>query len=386
MGCRSMSNPSWDLSFLSWLLLLCRGVHCCRSCLSIWPSKLRTVCRWILCKTNREVLSLCSVFQKTNTTSTCITPSTHWELHTTTAPSCTTGNDTSPRMANPRSLRRMEWVTSDQLLRLRYDYANLRHLSSRFRRVFEMLACTLRVTFVQSWSDALHSSISHTFPRRRLVTEETCQASTSSKWNCFTNAPPVEAGAETEAETETVAQEVWRTSTAEICWTTPAYHDTINHQLIKHCQSVGRSGIWSVSCSVGHLVHCSFMYPSIQFIQQRVSQLALLSSVGSPSVSYSWFIHSSIYESIHPFNPSLIHINRAYSLYFGSHTWLFSVVSFTDWLIYSFAFAGNCNDLKSSCPYWAKKGYCQGQYETYMNTYCKKSCNKCGEISNLGNW
>ena len=39
--------------------------------------------------------------------------------------------------------------------------------------------------------------------------------------------------------------------------------------------------------------------------------------------------------------------------------------------------ADSCKDKNSSCGKWAKRGFCTGTYETYMNANCKKSCNVC---------
>ncbi|KAL9967919.1 hypothetical protein ACROYT_G026227 [Oculina patagonica] len=42
------------------------------------------------------------------------------------------------------------------------------------------------------------------------------------------------------------------------------------------------------------------------------------------------------------------------------------------------SFAHGCADKDPrNCPYWAKKGYCTGQFESYMKTNCQKSCNLC---------
>ena len=37
-----------------------------------------------------------------------------------------------------------------------------------------------------------------------------------------------------------------------------------------------------------------------------------------------------------------------------------------------------CEDKNQYCPDWARKGYCKGQHEDYMEENCEKSCNKCG--------
>jgi len=36
-----------------------------------------------------------------------------------------------------------------------------------------------------------------------------------------------------------------------------------------------------------------------------------------------------------------------------------------------------CQDKRSSCPYWAKKGYCTKTYVSFMKKNCKKSCKTC---------
>ena len=36
-----------------------------------------------------------------------------------------------------------------------------------------------------------------------------------------------------------------------------------------------------------------------------------------------------------------------------------------------------CQDKRSSCPYWAKKGYCTKKYVAFMKKNCKKSCKTC---------
>jgi hypothetical protein len=36
-----------------------------------------------------------------------------------------------------------------------------------------------------------------------------------------------------------------------------------------------------------------------------------------------------------------------------------------------------CKDLNDNCPAWGSHGFCSGQYEEYMSTNCKKTCNRC---------
>lgn len=37
----------------------------------------------------------------------------------------------------------------------------------------------------------------------------------------------------------------------------------------------------------------------------------------------------------------------------------------------------SCRDRHQNCPAWRQRGYCQGRYQVYMSTNCKKSCGIC---------
>lgn len=40
-----------------------------------------------------------------------------------------------------------------------------------------------------------------------------------------------------------------------------------------------------------------------------------------------------------------------------------------------------CLDEKEHCGFWKDQGYCTGEYESFMKTHCKKSCDFCGLTS-----
>jgi len=44
-------------------------------------------------------------------------------------------------------------------------------------------------------------------------------------------------------------------------------------------------------------------------------------------------------------------------------------------ILANFSYA--CQDNNQHCDYWNKRGYCKGQYESYMKKNCRKSCGLC---------
>ena len=37
----------------------------------------------------------------------------------------------------------------------------------------------------------------------------------------------------------------------------------------------------------------------------------------------------------------------------------------------------SCVDTNPKCPGWARRGYCTGRHEAYMQAKCKESCSAC---------
>lgn len=53
-----------------------------------------------------------------------------------------------------------------------------------------------------------------------------------------------------------------------------------------------------------------------------------------------------------------------------------------DWLVHltfiNLSCLPACVDKRNNCPGWARRGYCKGKYQKFMEANCKKSCKMCG--------